>query len=67
MKCIDYRSQPIGEHRLDFLVRNCLVAELKAVETLRSYLKARDERLGLLINFNVPLLLKGVRRIIWTP
>ena len=62
-----YRSQPIGEHRLDFLVRNCLVAELKAVETLRSYLKARDERLGLLINFNVPLLLKGVRRIIWTP
>src|SRR5437763_8597066 len=47
-----YRSQPIGEHRLDFLVRNCLVVELKAVETLldvhrvqvRSYLKARDER-----------------------
>src|SRR3954464_14006694 len=47
-----YRSQPIGEHRLGFLVRNCLVVELKAVETLldvhrvqvRSYLKARDER-----------------------
>ena len=56
-------------------VRKRLVVELKAVETLldvhkvqvRSYLKAREERLALLINFNSPLLLKGVRRIIWTP
>ena len=70
-----YRGEAIGEHRLDFLVRKRLVVELKAVETLldvhkvqvRSYLKAREERLGLLINFNSPLLLKGVRRIIWPP
>ena len=56
-------------------MRKRLVVELKAVETLldvhkvqvRSYLKAREERLGLLINFNSPLLLKGVRRIIWPP
>jgi GxxExxY protein len=70
-----YRCEEIGEHRLDFLVRDRLIVELKAVETLldihkiqvRSYLKARGERLGLLINFNSSLLLRGVRRIIWSP
>jgi GxxExxY protein len=49
--------------------------ELKAVEALapihavqlRSYLKATRLRLGLLINFNCPLLQQGIRRIIFTP
>ena len=72
---IIYKTQPVGEHRLDLLVGGRLIVELKAVEALgaihsvqlRSYLKARGERLGLLINFNVPSLLRGVRRIVWTP
>jgi GxxExxY protein len=69
---IGYRGVPVGEHRLDLLVEKRLVVELKASEALskvhilqvRSYLKAIGARLGLLINFNEPLLLHGVRRVI---
>ena len=65
----------LGPGYLESIYERALAVELKAVETLldvhkvqvRSYLKAREERLALLINFNSPLLLKGVRRIIWTP
>src|SRR4051812_23688417 len=47
---IRYRGQQIGEHRLDLLVENCVVVELKAIADLvpvhfaivRSYLKAAD-------------------------
>src|SRR5262249_11491916 len=57
-----YKNEPVGEHRLDLVVGQRLIVELKAIEALgpvhgiqlRSYLKARGERLGLLINFNVP-------------
>jgi len=67
-----YKGASVGEHRFDLLIRRRLIVELKAVESLspvhlvqvRSYLKARGERLGLLVNFNVPLLLQGVRRVI---
>jgi GxxExxY protein len=58
-------------YRLDLLVEEQVIVELKAVERLMpihqaqllSYLKLADLRLGLLINFNVQLLKKGVRRI----
>jgi GxxExxY protein len=58
--------------RLDLLVADCLIVELKAVETLNplfaaqllTYLKLAGRRLGLLINFNVPLLRDGIHRII---
>ena len=54
-----YREAVIGEHRLDLLIEDELVVELKAVEgfdpihfaTLRSYLKATNCSLGLLLNF----------------
>jgi len=57
--------------RLDLLVDHCVVVELKAVETLLpvhtaqmlTYLKLSGHRLGLLINFNVPLIKDGIRRI----
>ena len=69
-----YKQRLVGESRLDFLVEEQLVVELKAVEELRevhrqqvfSYLRAGEFQLGLLINFNVPVLLRGVRRIIWS-
>ncbi|HZS38996.1 MAG TPA: GxxExxY protein [Polyangia bacterium] len=69
---ITYKGTLIGEHRLDLLVAERLVVELKAVEALmpvhgvqvRSYLKATRCILGLLINFNVPLLKLGIQRII---
>jgi GxxExxY protein len=57
--------------RLDLLVRECLIVELKAVEKhnplfeaqLLTYLKLTGHRLGLLINFNVPLIKDGIKRI----
>jgi len=59
-------------YRLDFLVDNTVVIELKSVEALLpihiaqvlTYLKLGNWKLGLLINFNVPLLKNGVRRLV---
>ena len=56
--------------RLDLLVDDCVVVELKAVEKLLplfnaqllTYLKLSDKRLGLLINFNVPVIKDGIKR-----
>ncbi|HEX8221401.1 MAG TPA: GxxExxY protein [Chloroflexia bacterium] len=69
-----YKAQQIGEGRLDLLVADCLIVELKAVEALApihtaqllSYLRATGQRLGLLINFNVPLLRQGIKRVALT-
>ena len=66
-----YKGHDVGRGRLDFLVADCLVVELKAVQTLApiheaqllSYLKITKRTLGLLINFNVPLLKDGIKRI----
>lgn len=59
-------------YRLDLLVDNKLVIEIKAVKGLNdvhvaqtlTYLKLGNYKLGLLINFNVSLLKNGIRRII---
>jgi GxxExxY protein len=56
-------------YRIDLLVENAVIVELKAVERflpiheaqLLSYLKLSDKRLGLLINFNVVHLKNGLR------
>ncbi len=69
---VDYKGRTIGEGRLDFLVGDELLVELKAVEALApihkaqviSYLKATDRQLGLLINFNVPVLRSGIQRVV---
>ena len=58
--------------RLDFLVEECVIVELKAVERLLplhraqilTYLKLTGYRLGLLINFNVPVIKNGIKRIV---
>ena len=57
--------------RLDLLVEDCVIVELKAVENLiplceaqlLTYLKLANKRLGLLINFNVRLLKDGIKRL----
>lgn len=67
-----YKGQTLPGAQLDLLVEDVLVVELKAVEALSSlhvaqvlsYLKAGAFQLGLLINFNVPLLRDGIRRVI---
>jgi GxxExxY protein len=59
-------------YRLDLLVEEQVIVELKAVETLLpihqaqllTYLKLRKLRLGLLINFNVPILKNGIKRLL---
>ena len=58
--------------RLDVLVEDLIICELKAVETMHpvftaqllTYLKLAEKRLGFLINFNVSLIKHGIRRVI---
>jgi GxxExxY protein len=58
--------------RLDVLVEELIICELKAVDEMNplweaqilSYLKLTGKRLGFLINFNVPLIKEGIKRII---
>ena len=59
-------------YRIDILVENMVIVELKSVDVLLpihqaqilTYLKFADKHLGLLINFNVTLLKQGIRRYI---
>ncbi len=69
---VDYKGHPVGEGRLDLLVDGCLIVEIKAVDAFApihlaqviSYLKTTGWQLGLLINFNVPILKDGIKRIV---
>jgi GxxExxY protein len=59
-------------YRLDLLVENLVIVELKAVETITdvhkaqliSYLKLSGKNVGLLVNFNVTHLRDGIRRFV---
>jgi GxxExxY protein len=59
-------------YRLDMLVEDVVIVELKSVEALTelhraqllSYLKLANCKVGLLINFNVTLLRSGIRRVV---
>lgn len=61
-----------GDLFIDLLVEKCLIVEVKAVEKMHpvfeaqaiTYLKLTGHRLCLLINFNVPLIKTGIKRII---
>jgi GxxExxY protein len=67
---IKYRDREVGTHRLDLLVGENIVVELKAVQDLadihfaqlRSYLKATGLKVGLLLNFAKPAL--EIKRIV---
>jgi len=70
---IEYKGLKLeSEYRLDLLVANIIVVEVKAVETLLpiheaqllTYLELGEWRVGLLINFNVPVLKQGIRRLV---
>jgi GxxExxY protein len=58
--------------RPDLLIADVLIVEVKAVEQmhpvyqaqLMTYLKLMKKRLGLLINFNVPMISQGIKRVI---
>ena len=68
-----YRGQDVGDgYRIDLLVDNQVIVELKTVDRLApiheaqllSYLKLADRRVGLLINFHVNRLTDGVKRMV---
>jgi GxxExxY protein len=69
---VTYREKPVGIFRVDVLVEETIVLELKSVErhdpvfeaTILSYLKLGNYRLGLLINFNSKLLKNGIKRFV---
>ena len=68
---LQYKGHAVGQSRLDLVVERRLIVELKAVESLAdvhtaqllSYLRATQLRLGLLLNFNVPVLRAGIKRV----
>lgn len=59
-------------YRVDIIVENKLILEIKSVDTLNdvhfaqllTYLKLTDCKLGLLINFNVNLIKNGIKRVV---
>ena len=67
-----YRGHLLGHHRIDLHVDERVVVEIKSVEALHpthvaqvvSYLRLTGARIGLLVNFNVPVLKAGLRRIV---
>ena len=70
---MNYKGIDVGEGmRLDLLVDDQLIVELKSVEDLKpihhkqllTYLKLMDKRVGLLINFNVCDLMDGIKRVV---
>ena len=67
-----YKGSAVDDvFRIDFLVENEIVVEIKAVEVLvpihtaqiLTYLRLLKKRTGLLLNFNVPILIEGLKRI----
>jgi GxxExxY protein len=69
---LDYKGVKLDcGYRLDFLVEQSVVVELKTVEALHAiheaqlltYLKLTGCKIGLLINFNVPVLKQGLKRM----
>jgi len=70
---LDYKGYELSkEIRIDILVENEIVIEIKSAEhmipvyeaQIISYLKLSNKKLGFLINFNVPLLKDGFRRFV---
>jgi GxxExxY protein len=73
---LEYKGHPVGtELKIDLLVANLVVVELKSVALLLpvheaqllTYLKLTKCPVGLLINFNLPVLKQGVKRMLNTP
>lgn len=69
---VRYKGHLIGEYRLDFIVEDSVVVEVKSTERfnpvfeaqLLSYLRVSGRRVGLLINFNTVLVTQGIKRLV---
>ena len=68
----DCKGSAIGEYRLDLIVEDAVVVEIKSVERhdpvleaqVLTYLRVTDKKVGLLINFNTGLLKNGIKRLV---
>jgi len=69
---VTYNNRPVGDCRLDLIVENSVVIEIKSVDRfdpvfeaqLLSYLKITGIKHGLLLNFNSRLLKDGIKRMV---
>ena len=67
-----YKGRDVGKHRIDFLIEDQVILELKAVDAIHSiyeaqlltYLRATGKKVRLLMNFNVERLKDGIKRFI---
>src|SRR5947207_6382685 len=67
-----YKGQVIGEYRLDLIVEDTVIVEIKSVERfdpifeaqVLTYLRVTSKKIGLLMNFNSRLLRDGIRRYV---
>jgi len=67
-----YKGRSLGEHRIDLIVEDTVIIEIKSVERfdpvfeaqILTYLKLTNKKIGLLINFNTRLLKDGINRFI---
>ncbi len=71
-----YKGEDIGlDFRMDFVVEESVIIEIKSIESIHpihqaqiiNYLKISNLPLGLLINFNVPIIKNGIKRYINNP
>ncbi len=69
---IEYKGNPIGNYRLEYLIENKVIVELKCVEAIKNihisqvmtYLKAENLQSWTIDQFNVDKLKEGIRRVI---
>ena len=69
---VSYKGRAIGEYRVDLIVEDAVVVEIKSVERfdpvfeaqVLTYLRVTKKAVGLLINFNSRLLKDGVKRFV---
>ena len=70
---VSYKGQTIDcSYRIDLIVESKVIVELKSVNSILpihklqilNYLKLSNMLLGLIINFNVPVLKEGIKRVI---
>ena len=67
-----YRDKPLRAQRIDLVVEDRVIVEIKAVEAIHpvhraqvlSYLRSTGLRAGLLINFNAEVIKGNVRRVV---
>jgi len=71
---VAYKGKPIGKGIIDLVVEGKVIVELKACESLTAihraqlicYMQVTRLQLGLLVNFNVPVLKDGIKRVVRT-